>query len=47
MGMIDWILLGVIAAAVTAAVIHVIRRKKQGGCCGDCASCQGCSKKQN
>ena len=40
---IDIVLLLLIGAALAGAVLHIVRRRKQGkGCCGDCASCSGC-----
>ncbi|HOO05096.1 MAG TPA: FeoB-associated Cys-rich membrane protein [Ruminococcus sp.] len=42
---VDVILLIIVCAALSLAVVSVIRQKKSGnGCCG---SCQGCSKKDS
>lgn len=39
----DIVLIAIIAVCVLAAVLFMIRRKKNGGgCCGNCGSCQGC-----
>lgn len=40
------ILLAVIALALTAAVVSILRRKNTcPGCCGSCEGCKACSKK--
>ena len=36
---VDIILIAVIAAVLTGAVILAIRRKKTSPCCGNCAEC--------
>lgn len=41
MGVMDWILIGLIAAYS----IFVLCTKKKKGCCGDCSCCSGCNKK--
>ena len=56
MGVLDYILLAMVAAWVIIAVVWLIRRRSRGGCCGcsdnSCSgnSCPGCapeSKKQD
>lgn len=43
MGLLDWIVLGLIAAAAVGAVVWMRRRRAAGkGCCGDCSRCSGC-----
>ncbi len=48
MGIVDWILLGVIGLVIAAAVFAVYRSKKRGKKCigcpdsGCCAGCRGC-----
>lgn len=42
MNIVDMILIAAIAAAVIAAVVHIVRSRKKGGCgCG----CEGCPSK--
>lgn len=36
----DIIVIVLIAAAVTAAVVHIVRNRGK-NCCGDCSSCSG------
>ncbi len=38
MGALDWIILGVIALAVIAAVVSMLRNRGR-SCCGDCTRC--------
>ena len=43
----DIIIILIVAVWVTASVIYMVRRKKQGkniSCGGDCSSCSGCCK---
>lgn len=42
MSMGDIAVVAVLLLAVGFAVRRIIRTKKQGGCCGDCRSCDGC-----
>ena len=39
---VDWIILFAVLAAVGLAVLFILKSRKKGGCCGDCASCAGC-----
>lgn len=41
MGLWDWVILLVVAAAVVGAVL-ALRSRKDKGCHGDCASCPHC-----
>jgi len=42
----DILILLIVAACVTLAVLHIIKEhRKGGGCCGDCSGCIGCSRK--
>ncbi|MBR0425693.1 MAG: FeoB-associated Cys-rich membrane protein [Clostridia bacterium] len=44
---IDILLIGLLVAAVGAAVFWLIRRKRKGSsCCQNCSSCPGCSQKR-
>lgn len=48
MSAVDWMILGAVALAFGAAVFFIVRRKKRGGCCGDCGACASgafCAKK--
>ncbi len=36
---IDWVILGLILAAVALAAFAAVRRRRRGGCCGDCFAC--------
>ncbi|MBP5289026.1 MAG: hypothetical protein J6Z79_04040 [Clostridia bacterium] len=46
MGLWDYIIIGVIAAAVIAAVIYVRKGKSRCSCgCDGCPSCDTCKKK--
>ncbi|MBR3267727.1 MAG: FeoB-associated Cys-rich membrane protein [Oscillospiraceae bacterium] len=48
MHLTDYILLVLIAAALTAAIVSRIRAAKRGGgCCGDCIRCRECIKKDS
>ena len=38
----DMILLAVLGVCVFFAVRSLLRNKKKGGCCGNCAGCKGC-----
>jgi len=40
MGIMDWVLLGLIGAYCA----FVLLTKKKKGCCGDCSACSGCKK---
>ena len=40
MGMLDWLLLAVLAVWLVAALLP--RRRKRGTCGGSCGNCQGC-----
>ncbi|MBQ1631890.1 MAG: FeoB-associated Cys-rich membrane protein [Clostridia bacterium] len=37
----DWIILAAILCAVGFAVFFAVRKKRRGGCCGDCSACGG------
>ena len=39
----DWLLIAVIAVGAFFAVRSAVRRKKKGGCSGNCSACSGCS----
>ena len=42
----DMVLIAVIAAAVALAVRACVKRRKKGGCCGECSRCRsGCKVK--
>lgn len=43
----DYLLMAGIICAVVAAVFSLRRRRKKGGCCGDCSSCTGCTDRSN
>lgn len=43
MNIVDMILIAAIAAAVIAAVVHIVRSRKKGGCGCGCSSCEGCT----
>ncbi|MDO4484686.1 MAG: FeoB-associated Cys-rich membrane protein [Clostridia bacterium] len=43
MNAMDFVVLALVALAVTGAVLSLRRQKKQGrSCCGNCSSCSGC-----
>ena len=42
MGVLDWLLLALIAGAAVCAVRR-LRHHVSGGCCGDCTRCDRCS----
>lgn len=42
MNLSDYLLIGGILCAVTAAIFSIRKRRKKGGCGGDCSSCSGC-----
>ncbi len=45
MGILDIVLLTLIAAGVGAAVRKCVSDRKNGkSCCGNCSSCQGCKR---
>lgn len=48
MSLIDYALLGLILAAVIAAVRFQLRRRRGGctGCCGSCGGCSGCNRRE-
>ena len=41
---IDFVMLGLVLLGVGAAVFFVVRNRKKGCCCCDCASCSACRK---
>lgn len=45
MSMWDFILLGMVGAALALAIWAIVRRKRKGsGCCGHCQGCAGCAR---
>lgn len=38
--MINYILGGLIAAAIVFCIVKLIKRSKEGGCCAGCTACQ-------
>ncbi|MBQ6361406.1 MAG: FeoB-associated Cys-rich membrane protein [Lachnospiraceae bacterium] len=42
MGVVDFLLITIIAAVIVLAVRLMIKRKRRGGCSGDCGRCSGC-----
>ncbi len=42
MSLSDYLLIAGIICAVVGAILIIRNRRKKGGCCGDCSSCNGC-----
>ena len=42
MGVLDYVLLGVIALCVIAVCLFLGRRRRKGSCSGCCQNCSGC-----
>lgn len=44
MGVLDWVIIGIVAVLLVAAVVYTRRRRKKGlTCCGDCSACGSCT----
>ena len=39
MNLPEIVLIVLLAVALGLAILEIIRRRKRGGCCGDCAAC--------
>ena len=44
MSAIDIVLIAVITIVIAGAVALTVKRKRHGGCCGDCSGCDLCPK---
>ena len=44
---VDCIILGLVVLGVGIAAFFAVRRRKKGGCCGDCSSCAGCDRESH
>lgn len=42
MGFGDMIVIAVLAVVIFFSIRSLVKQKKNGGCCGDCATCGGC-----
>lgn len=46
MNIADYVLIALVIAALTGALVYMFKKKKSGGsigCCGSCSNCSGCN----